>query len=124
MSAINWFRLYRKKNGSVTTRIDAIQIIGENSLSNTDIVIEKSIQIFPNPVDTMFYVNFTLPKTASVSVTLMNSKGQLVLQPFYKHHLHLGNQRLEVSVERLKPGVYFAQIKIDDNLFTKKIIIE
>jgi len=123
LSAINWFRLYRRKSGTVTTRIDAIQLIGENSLSTNDIVLEKSFQIYPNPVDTKFYVNFKLPTTATVSITLMNSNGQIVLQPYHKQQFNSGNQKLEVSVEDLSSGVYFARIKINNSEFTKKVII-
>lgn len=33
LNAINWFRIYSNKSGNVTTRIDAIQLIGAQSLS-------------------------------------------------------------------------------------------
>ena len=124
LSAINWFRVYRFKSGSVTTRIDAIQLIGENSLSIDDIIVEKSFNIFPNPADSEFYVNFILPKSSTVSITLMNISGQIVSQRMNRQELNPGTHRLEVPVDTLNSGIYFASIKINDAVFTKKVLIE
>tara|TARA_B100000809_G_scaffold127796_2_gene125929 strand:- start:2312 stop:4912 length:2601 start_codon:yes stop_codon:yes gene_type:complete len=124
LSAINWFRLYRKKNGSVTTRIDAIELIGENNLTTNDTFFEKSFTLFPNPADTAFSVNFSLSNSASVSITLMNINGQLVSQRIHELLLSAGNHTLEVPVNILNPGIYFARIKIDDTVFTKRIIVK
>ena len=120
LSAINWFRIYRFKSGNVTTRVDAIQLIGENSLSLADVVLEKSFNIFPNPADTEIYVNFTLSNSSVVSITLMNINGQIVSQNSNNQKLHPGNHKLEVLVKTLNSGIYFARIKIDDTIFTKK----
>jgi len=124
LSAINWFRIYRFKSGSVTTRLDAIQLIGENSLSIADVVLEKTFNIFPNPADTEIYVNFTLSNSSAVSISLMNMNGQIVSHSNNKQELNPGNQRIEVPVDNLNSGIYFARIKIDDTMFTKKVLIK
>jgi len=124
LNAINWFRIYSRKSGSITTRIDAIQLIGENSLAIDDIVVEKSFTLFPNPADTEIYVNFTLTNSAAVSITIMNMNGQPVSQNVNRPELNPGNHRLEVPVNTLNSGIYFASIKINDAVFTKKVIIE
>tara|TARA_B100000809_G_scaffold49858_1_gene44828 strand:+ start:4533 stop:7361 length:2829 start_codon:yes stop_codon:yes gene_type:complete len=124
LSAINWFRIYRRKDGLVTTRIDAIQLIGENSLSIGDIGVEKSFHIFPNPSDEEIFVNFMLSNSAVVSITLINSNGQIVSQRISNQKLNPGSHNIEVDVCTLKPGVYFARLKIEDTVFTRKIVIK
>ena len=124
LSAINWFRLYRFKSGSVTTRIDAIQLIGENALAIKPIEIEKLLSISPNPAQGEFSVNMQLSKESEVAISLMNSMGQIVSQPFRKQPLHGGNHKLEVAVHSLNSGLYFARIHIDNSVFTKKVIIK
>lgn len=42
LSAINWFRIYHKKVGELTTRIDAIQIIDPNLVAHSVTVINGS----------------------------------------------------------------------------------
>ena len=124
LSAINWFRLYRRKSGTVTTRIDAIQLIGENSLAANEIETQKKLNVYPNPVDNEIYINFTLSKAARVSITLMNMNGQIVLQKDNSQKLNSGNQTVEIPVEHLNSGVYITRIKIDEEVFIKKVIIE
>jgi hypothetical protein len=124
LSAINWFRIYRFKSGSVTTRVDAIQLLGENSLSIEDIVVEKSFNLFPNPADKEFYVNFTLSSSSTVSITLMNSRGQIVSQRINRRELNPGTHSLEVPADNLNSGIYFIRIKTGGMVFTKKVLIE
>ena len=124
LSAINWFRLYRFKSGSVTTRIDAIQLIGENSLTIEDVVENKSFNLFPNPASTEFNIQFTLRKPSDVSVSLINVYGQTVLRRKSKQKLNAGSHRIKIPVNGMNYGIYFARIKIDDTVFTKKVLIK
>jgi hypothetical protein len=124
LSAINWFRLYRVKSGSVTTRIDAIQLIGENGLSIDEFDNRKSFNIYPNPADTELFVDFTLSKSLTASLSLINILGQTVSQPINEQNLSPGNHKLEISIENLNSGIYFVSVKMDDRVFTKKIVIE
>lgn len=55
LNAINWFRLYRKKSGTVTTRIDAIELV-DNGNSVPDFlgynrISGFQVNIYPNPLD-------------------------------------------------------------------------
>tara|TARA_B100000809_G_scaffold127796_2_gene125928 strand:- start:285 stop:2255 length:1971 start_codon:yes stop_codon:yes gene_type:complete len=124
LSAINWFRIYRFKSGSVTTRLDGIQLIGENSLGINDIVIEKSLKISPNPADSEIYVSFTISNSATVSIVLTNMKGQVILQKNDIKELNPGTHKLKIPIDTINSGIYLAVIKIDTTVFTKKIIIK
>ncbi|PQB07686.1 hypothetical protein BST83_11355 [Polaribacter filamentus] len=124
LSAINWFRLYRKKDGMVTTRIDAIQLLGENGLSVNEFDSQKSFHIYPNPADTKINIDFTLSKSSTVSMTLMNIMGQIVSQPIDKQIVNPGNHKLEVDLQTLNSGIYFINTKISSTVFTKKLLIK
>ena len=124
LSAINWFRIYRFKSGPVTTRVDAIQLIGENALSVDGFDSRKSFNMYPNPADNELNTSFKLLKSSTVSMMLINIMGQIVSQPVQKQNMSPGNHKLEISVGTLESGIYFASIKIDGMVFTKKVFIE
>ena len=124
LSAINWFRLYRFKTGSVTTRIDAIQLIGENSLAIQKTENQNTCTIYPNPASDKVYIDFSLSKPSTIGIRVVNMHGQVILQKNDHQKLTVGNHVHEISVGHLKPGVYFVRIKIDDGVMIKKIIIE
>lgn len=121
LSAINWFRLYRFKSGSVTTRIDAIQLLGDNlSISNFD--VNTSFSLYPNPANTEVNVAFTLPQSSTVSITLVNIMGQVVSTNINNEALHTGQHTLQIPLNNLNSGIYFARLNVDGTVFTKKII--
>jgi hypothetical protein len=41
LSAINWFRLYRQKSATITTRIDAIQLIGDGVITEVWLTVKN-----------------------------------------------------------------------------------
>lgn len=43
LSAINWFRLYRQKLATITTRIDAIQIIGDGVITEVNLKVNSGV---------------------------------------------------------------------------------
>ena len=124
LAAINWFRIYGQKTGSVTTRIDAIQLLGNSTLSTDNFNEENSLTIYPNPADSEVCVNFSLPEPSDVGVSIINFTGQTVLQNSDKKKFDSGSHTIKVAVESLSKGVYLARIIINDKVFVKKVIIE
>ena len=122
MSAINWFRLYRFKSGSVTTRIDAIQLLGDNNLSISDFDANTAFSLYPNPANTEVNIAFRLTQPSKVNLTLVNIMGQVVSRNINNETLHTGQHTLEIPLNDLNSGIYFARLNIDGNVFTKKII--
>jgi hypothetical protein len=122
LSAINWFRIYGVKTGSITTRIDAIQLLGNSTTDNFN--EENSLTISPNPADSEIYINFSLPELSDVGISIINYMGQLVLQNSDKKKLDSGSHTIKVLVESLSKGVYLARININNRVFVKKVIIK
>jgi hypothetical protein len=78
LSAINWFRIYGFKTGSVTTRLHAIQLLGNATLSTDNFKEENVLTIYPNPADSEVYINFSLAEPSDVGISIINFTGQTV----------------------------------------------
>ena len=124
LGAINWFGIYGAKKGSVNPRIDAIRLLGNSSFSNDNFKEENVLTIYPNPADSEVYINFSLPEPSYVGVSIINFMGQTFLQNSVKKKLDSGSHAINVLVESLSKGVYLARIKINNNVFVKKVIIK
>jgi hypothetical protein len=124
LSAINWFRIYGVKTGSITTRIDAIQLLGNSILSTDNFNKENSLTIYPNPVDSEIYINFSLAEPSDVGISVINYTGQIVLQNSEKKKLDSGSHTIKVALNTLSKGVYLARININNRVFVRKVIIE
>jgi hypothetical protein len=124
LSAINWFRIYGVKTGSITTRIDAIQLLGNSTLSTDSFNEENSLTIYPNPADSEVYINFSLPEPSDVGISIINFTGQIVLQNSDKKKLDSGSHTIKVALNTLSKGVYLARININNRVFVRKVIIE
>ncbi|WP_233244025.1 T9SS type A sorting domain-containing protein [Tamlana fucoidanivorans] len=123
LSAINWFRLYRFKNGTTTTRIDGIQLIGENALSVGDIEKKINFKVFPNPATDKVQLKFSLRNTASVNISLLNIMGQIVSQQVSEKHLNPGTHSFEIYTAQLPTGTYFAKVNINNSVVVKQLIV-
>ena len=121
LGAINWFRLYRFKTGSVTTRIDAIELLGGN-LSIDDFDTNLSLSLYPNPAETEVNIGFNLLQSSTISFSVVNVLGQVVLQSSNSKHVSTGNHTLRIPLQSLNSGVYMVVLKIDDKMITKRIL--
>lgn len=124
LGAINWFRIYGEKTASITTRIDAIQLLGNSGLSTNSFDVENSLTIYPNPADSELNFNFYLPETSDVGISIINFKKQTVLQNSVMKKFDSGSHSIKFPVESLSSGAYLARIKINNYVFVKKIIIK
>ncbi|TNJ44908.1 T9SS type A sorting domain-containing protein [Tamlana fucoidanivorans] len=123
LNNINWFRLYRFKSGSNTTRIDAIQIIRDPSLGVDDISKNVQWSVYPNPAENLFNLSINISQSTNVKVTLLNMLGQKVYQS-NNEAVNPGNYTRKVSVNHLKSGTYFMKINVNATNFYKKIVVK
>jgi|TARA_B110000967_G_scaffold80024_1_gene82793 hypothetical protein len=119
LSAINWFRLYRFKTGSVTNRVDAIELLG-GTLSVDDFDASTLFSIYYSAHNKV-NLAFILKQPSTMSVNLMNVMGQTILQNIHKQRLNAGKHSFKIPLEMLSSGVYIAKIKINDHVITKRI---
>ncbi|HSH19015.1 MAG TPA: T9SS type A sorting domain-containing protein, partial [Draconibacterium sp.] len=125
LSAINWFRLYNKKSGSIISKIDAIQIVDKTTTSARDInriSAESAFNIYPNPLSGNFLsidIN-GFDAFNKVDVRITNLLGQTVYQNTMQN---TGYSSIDVSAW-LKQSVYIVTVKSGQSKTSRKLIIE
>lgn len=135
MNALNWFRIYDTKSASITTRIDAIQVIDATTFANSqrkantlgvDVPLinpgEKSVSIYPNPYKqgTLSIDIIGFESSNEVQLKITNVIGQVIHQEILTDTSH---KELNLS-GRLNEAVYFISIEAGENKIVKKLIVK
>jgi hypothetical protein len=79
-------------------------------------------QNYPNPFNTETTIQFNLPKSGNVKLTVYNSKGQII-KTLVDRYLNVGEHRVELDASNLISGIYFYKIQTDDFSKVKKTIL-
>lgn len=124
LKSINWFRLYRFKNGSVTTKIDGIQLLGENALSVSDFEKKTRLRLYPIPAKDKININLVLHESSNVSLVLLDVLGRAVKSRSKNKILPSGNHKIDVPTTQLQSGSYILRVNINNSTIIKKIIIK
>lgn len=78
---------------------------------------------YPNPFNPKTRIDFTLPKTSDVKIEVFNITGQRV-RDISNANFPAGNNHMDIELEGLPNGLYFARILIDRNYtVTKKLML-
>lgn len=121
LNAINWFRIYNQKTGTITTRIDGIELTADQVISGIkpELNFEESISVFPNPSNGMF--------------RFKNLPSNVVSGNFELKIFDLGGQRIysktttdpwgEVQVDGITDGIFILQISMEGISYRTKLII-
>jgi hypothetical protein len=135
MNALNWFRIYDTKSASITTRIDAIQVIDATTLANSqrkantlgvDVPLlnpeGKSVTIYPNPYKQgkliVDLVGFNPNNQVQLQIT--NLLGQVIHQETFKD-----KSQIELNLSgQLNESVYFISVESGDVKIVKKLIVK
>jgi hypothetical protein len=126
LSAINWFRLYNHKSGTVTSRIDAIQIVGESISTGgnpgaDNVSKEHWIKVYPNPLskEVLSIDLFGFENSGIVHVSLYNITGKVVYSATLQNSNHM-----EISTEGvLEEPLYFITIQSGQKVARSKIVV-
>jgi len=79
-------------------------------------------QNYPNPFNPTTQIEFVLPKTAQVRVTIHNLLGQMVREVI-NAQMAAGTHRLTIDAADLHSGVYFYTIRTADYTATKRMVV-
>jgi Secretion system C-terminal sorting domain len=92
-----------------------------DGLVNTEGVYEniKAFVVFPNPTTEEVMVSFYLTKNAPVSLSVMNTLGQVLSTKIVDSTFGLNEYPLSIKGEN---GVYFVQIKVENEVIVRKVI--
>lgn len=82
-------------------------------------IFNQNIKIYPNPTNDILNIELNLDKKATVQFQLFDAVGQLILN---QKTANYNNQTTTLNLNDLPSGVYFLQIRIDENVVIKKVI--
>jgi hypothetical protein len=120
--------LYKSTDGGDSfTKITAIRdsiysVTGIDDLTNDESNDENNIVIYPNPFNSTSTVEFKLKKSDKVSLSIFNSLGQNVKTVFANKELTRGIHKYNIDFSSLPSGVYYATVRINDTIFSRKLI--
>ncbi|MBS1652048.1 MAG: M4 family metallopeptidase [Bacteroidetes bacterium] len=104
---------YTDGNGctnSATTNINVINCV--TGMQNN--IISSSLKVYPNPNNGLIFVE--IPANSQAEIKLLNALGQLILNET------LTSTMSTINLINYSSGIYFAEIKIDGNLYKYKLI--
>ncbi len=81
-----------------------------------------SFNTYPNPANDVVNVNIDLTNSASVTLSLVNELGQVVLTN--NRMLNSGKNSVQLNTSNIAPGVYFLNITSNNSRATSKIVIQ
>jgi uncharacterized protein YjdB len=120
LSAINYFRIYRFKGASVTTKID--QIIVDGTLNTVSNISLSGVSVFPNPLKhDKLSIKVDGANTSEIfKVIIYNLQGQVV----YQNDIS-GKNLIEINTTGwLKSAVYLVSVQSGQKISTTKLIVQ
>ena len=122
LGAINWFRLYNIKSGSITSKIDAIQLLNKSTTGSRidKISKENTFELYPNPLTgNILTIELEAPVNFNkLEISVSNSLGQV----FYTNTVD-GAGQIQIDTSNwLKNSIYFVSVK-SEVWKTSKILI-
>jgi len=82
-----------------------------------------SFNIYPNPVSDYAMIQFNLTEKALVQIDIFDVMGRKTYE-VYNAYLTAGDQWIEWSPGNLKPGMYYAVMKVSNSRYVFKVIKE
>lgn len=104
---------------------DTVKISGltqPNGLNNTD-AISQFIAVMPNPASEQFEVAVQLEQQAPYQIYLVDISGKKSLLGQYNANGQLQKHRYTRESLNLAAGAYFIEIRQNENVFTKKLMV-
>ena len=81
----------------------------------------QAADIYPNPSNGQFAVDFKADIKAPVQISVMNVEGKIVYARQINHQQH---SVLSLDLNDLAKGVYLIKAQIEKDLFSKKVVIQ
>ncbi len=85
--------------------------------------LEELLQVFPNPTQDWFTLQFSIGEELPVTFTILNNQGQ-PLTALTDQTYPAGSHEVAWDASDQKPGVYFVQWTVGEQRVTRKVVIE
>ncbi len=99
---------------------NAVNIPNTNSVNTpADFKLES---IYPNPFNPIANIEFNIPKSANVSLSIFNLKGQKI-DELFNSPLKAGHFSIQWIATGFPSGIYFCTLKMDNQIRVKKVTL-
>ncbi|MCB2220950.1 MAG: T9SS type A sorting domain-containing protein [Bacteroidetes bacterium] len=82
----------------------------------------QKVNIYPNPFEKQFTLDYSLNSRSDVRIYLYNSYGQLLTRIEEDQAKLAGNYRLKIDASRFNTGIYYLKIETSDYSIVKRLI--
>ena len=120
------FLLAKARRSGILNGVNALSLLSSvtypcDGLVNTGGVFEnvKNVSVFPNPTNEDVSVQFNLTKNSPVTLSVLNTMGQVIAQKTVIGSVGLNAYPLSIKGEN---GVYLVQIKIENEVIVRKVV--
>ena len=93
----------------------------DNMVANENVLLDKFIQIHPNPTSGMIFVHVNLPQNSNVQLEVFDITGRSLMAVPAQN---ISQQLVELNLSQFTSGVYILKVKVDDELLAKRLILQ
>ena len=118
---------------NITDKDVAIQLTGLDTITavfslvngTEDLLNGVTFEVFPNPTDNQFGIRYELKETGNVDINIYSTIGRHVqhLQKIDRQNSGIHMYDYNVDDLLLSSGIYFVQLNINEQVYTKKLTI-
>lgn len=103
----------------------SISVSGNSTTTaiNDALISNANLSIYPNPLNGLGYISFTLSNSDQVRVNLLNYQGQYIKE-IYNNSLGSGAVKIPFDFTGLTKGVYLIEIQTGGNSIRKLVVAE
>lgn len=83
----------------------------------------RTFSVYPNPSTGHATISYELPESGNVQIQIADAQGNVVKSTVHKDK-KAGQYTEQLSVQELKKGVYFIQIRSENEVQTQKLVVE
>lgn len=105
-----------------TVAMDAFLGLKATSATQQNIISEYYLDIYPNPFNSSAVIEYTIPVSSNISITIYDTLGKKV-KKLFDGFQKAGNYKINFSAENIPSGVYFCRLNAGDHTETKKITL-
>jgi hypothetical protein len=111
---------------SLTTSVgDVVLLFSSPNSVKYSLIIPDQIQLYqnyPNPFNPTTTIEFLIPSSADVSLSITNILGQTV-SILHSGYLSSGHYKMQFDGSKLSSGIYFVSLTAGNTLFVRKIML-
>lgn len=110
--------LYAGRGGSGIN----LNVVPGTVTSINEIELIQALENYPNPFNSLTTVSYTLSMDTRVELMVVNLLGEKVAL-LESNNKQAGNHKIEFNADGIAEGMYLLQLKVDNKVSTKKIVI-